>query len=97
MLRLAGTQGVVRTWGKESRAAAISRLRALLRPVVGSARDLTPIMAVIPFSQFAVLRQPVPDLGALLVGLVLVLFGLVLFVRGLGLGLFPLGESMATE
>ncbi len=74
----------------------MNRLRALLRPVAGSVRDLTPIIAVIAFFQFAVLRQPVPDLGNLLVGLVLVLFGLVLFVRGLELGLFPLGESMAS-
>lgn len=75
---------------------AIVRLRALLRPVVVSVRDLTPIVLVIGFFQFVVLRQPVPDLGALLVGLVLVLFGLVLFVRGLEMGLFPLGESMAS-
>jgi hypothetical protein len=71
-------------------------VRALLRPVAGSARDLTPIIVVIGFFQFAVLRQPLPDLGNLLVGLVLVLFGLAFFVRGLELGLFPLGESMAS-
>lgn len=71
-------------------------LRALLRPVAGSARDLTPIIVVIGFFQLAVLRQPLPELGNLLVGLVLVLFGLAFFVRGLELGLFPLGESMAS-
>ncbi len=71
-------------------------LQASLRPVVGSARDITPIIVVIGFFQFAVLRQPLPDLGNLLVGLVFVLFGLAFFVRGLELGLFPLGESMAS-
>jgi hypothetical protein len=50
---------------------------------------------VIAFFQLIVLRQPFPDLGSTLVGLALVLFGLALFVRGLELGLFPLGESMA--
>lgn len=84
------------TGGKVSPAAAMNWLRALLRPVAGSARDLTPIIVVIGFFQLAVLRQPLPDLGDLLVGLVLVLFGLAFFVRGLELGLFPLGESMAS-
>jgi hypothetical protein len=70
-------------------------LRALLRPLVGSARDLLPIVAVIAFFQLAVLRQPLPNLGDLLAGLLLVLLGLALFIRGLELGLFPLGESMA--
>ena len=40
-------------------------------------------------------RQPIPNLFDLLVGFVLVLAGLTLFIRGLELGLFPLGESMA--
>ncbi len=61
----------------------------------GSVRDLTPIVLVIALFQLAVLRQPFPDLGGVLIGLVFVLFGLAFFVRGLELGLFPLGESMA--
>jgi hypothetical protein len=67
----------------------------MLRPLSGSARDLASIVLVITFFQLAVLRQPFPDLAGALVGLVLVLLGLALFVRGLELGLFPLGESMA--
>jgi len=61
----------------------------------GSARDLAPIVLVIAVFQLAVLREPFPDLGRSLAGLLLVLVGLALFVRGLELGLFPLGESMA--
>ncbi|MCP5069373.1 MAG: DUF1538 domain-containing protein [bacterium] len=70
-------------------------LRTLLRLLSGSARDLAPIVVVIAFFQLIVLRQPFPDLGRALAGLALVLLGLALFVRGLDLGLFPLGESMA--
>ena len=69
--------------------------KGLLRPVLGSARDLAPIVGVIAFFQLAVLQQPLPDLLEVLVGLLLVLLGLALFVQGLELGLFPLGESMA--
>ncbi|MBW2294731.1 MAG: DUF1538 domain-containing protein [Deltaproteobacteria bacterium] len=70
-------------------------LKAMLRHISGSARDLAFIVLVITFFQLVVLRQPFPDLGRALGGLVMVLLGLVLFVRGLDLGLFPLGESMA--
>jgi len=70
-------------------------LRSLLRFFSGSVRDLTPIVLVIAFFQVIVLRQPFPDLGGALVGMVLVLLGLAFFVRGLDLGLFPFGESMA--
>jgi hypothetical protein len=73
----------------------VTWLRSLLRLVSGSARDLAPIVLVIALFQLLVLRQPFPDLGTSLVGLGLVLLGLALFVRGLDLGLFPLGESMA--
>lgn len=74
-------------------------LRQLLRPATRLAteagRDLGPIVFVIAFFQLVVLRQPFPDLGAVLLGLVAVVVGLLLFIRGLEIGLFPLGESMA--
>lgn len=70
-------------------------LRSMLRLLSGSARDLAPIIAVIAIFQLLVLRQPFPDLARILGGLFMVLLGLSLFVRGLELGLFPLGESMA--
>lgn len=62
---------------------------------MNSLRDLAPIVLVITFFQLAVLRQPIPDLGGLLAGAALVVLGLTLFVRGLEMGLFPIGEAMA--
>ncbi|MDJ0850672.1 MAG: DUF1538 domain-containing protein [Myxococcota bacterium] len=67
----------------------------MLRLIAGSARDLASIVVVIAFFQAVVLRQPFPELGSTLAGLAMVVLGLALFVRGLDLGLFPLGESMA--
>lgn len=58
-------------------------------------RDLAPIIVVIAFFQIAVIRQPFPNLGEILVGVVLVVMGLAFFVKGLEMGLFPLGEAMA--
>lgn len=52
-------------------------------------------MAVVAFFQLVVLGQPLPNLGDLLAGLVLVILGLTLFVRGLEMGLFPIGEQLA--
>ncbi len=63
--------------------------------VLGSFRDLLPIIVVIGFFQLAVLKQPLPDLYGLLTGVALVTLGLTLFVQGLEMGLFPIGESMA--
>lgn len=73
----------------------IQQLLAFWKTLRGSVRDLLPIFAVIGFFQLIVLRQPIPDLGNLLLGMLLVVIGLALFVRGLELGLFPVGESMA--
>ncbi len=70
-------------------------LRVLLRNLVGNVRDLAPIVGVVAFFELAVLQQTPPNLFGLLIGLVLVLAGLTLFIQGLELGLFPLGESMA--
>jgi len=66
-----------------------------LRPLLEAARDLTPIVLVILFFQELVLKQPIPNLQDIMIGMGLVLVGLALFVRGLEIGLFPLGESMA--
>ncbi|MEL7537509.1 MAG: DUF1538 domain-containing protein [Pseudomonadota bacterium] len=60
-----------------------------------SCRDLAPIIGVVSFFQIVVLRQPFPNFADVLFGLLAVLFGLTLFIRGLEIGLFPIGESMA--
>jgi len=57
--------------------------------------DLLPIILVIAFFQLVVLRQPLPQFGEVLFGGLLVVIGLTLFVQGLEMGLFPLGEAMA--
>lgn len=62
---------------------------------LSSARDLAPIIAVIAFFQLVVLHQPIPNLGEILGGVILVVLGLTFFIRGLEMGLFPIGESMA--
>lgn len=54
-----------------------------------------PIILVVVIFQVFILRQPLPNVGDLLIGLILVIVGLALFVKGLELGLFPIGDNMA--
>lgn len=78
-----------------SSPSVIRSLQALGALVRTSLRDLGPIVAVIVVFQLAVIREPFPDVGAALLGLLAVVAGLTLFVQGLQLALFPVGESMA--
>ncbi len=73
----------------------LAELRSLLRLVAGTARDLAPIVFIIAFFQLAILRQPAADLANIAVGLLIVMFGLAVFIRGLEMALFPLGEALA--
>ena len=57
--------------------------------------DLMPIVLVISFFQIVIIRQPLPHLGEILFGTLMVIFGLSMFIQGLEMALFPLGENMA--
>ena len=70
-------------------------LRGFLHLITSAARDLAPIVVVIAFFQIIVLQQPFPNLGDVIVGLIFVVLGLALFIQGLEMGLFPIGENMA--
>lgn len=67
----------------------------VLHRLKASFMDLVPIILVVAFFQAVVLQQPLPQVGDVIVGSLLVVLGLMLFVQGLEMGLFPLGESLA--
>jgi len=60
-------------------------------------RDILPIVTILVFFQFAVLRRPLVNPGRMLVGFGCVLLGLVLFLIGLEQALFPVGRLMASQ
>lgn len=70
-------------------------LKAIIKSLLDSLRDLLPIIGVIAFFQLLVLQQPIPNFGEIAAGVAFVVIGLTLFVHGLNMGLFPIGESMA--
>lgn len=85
----------------------VSSIRDFLKSLIGSIRDLLPIILVIVFFQVIILLQMAPNqrdvaiaellpqLMSILTGIVFVLIGLTFFIFGLEMGLFPIGESMA--
>jgi len=60
-------------------------------------RDILPILAIIFFFQYAVLKKRIENLKTVLIGFALVILGLYAFILGLEMGLFALGESMAFQ
>ena len=70
-------------------------LKPVITSLLDSLRDLLPIILVIGFFQMVILQQPIPNFGEITLGIIFVVVGLTLFVKGLNMGLFPIGETMA--
>ncbi|WP_300361039.1 DUF1538 domain-containing protein [Hydrogenimonas sp.] len=72
-------------------------MKIFLSDLKSSFKDLVPIIAVVAFFQVAVVRAVPEDLPSIVAGLAIVAVGLALFIRGLELGIFPIGENLATD
>ncbi len=68
---------------------------SMIRLVSGTARDLAPIVIIVALFQLLVIRQPFTDLATIAVGLLCVMAGLAIFIQGLEMALFPVGEALA--
>lgn len=73
----------------------MTQLRPLILALVATLRDMLPILLTIGLFQVLVLGRWPEDPLALLAGMVAVLIGLTLLVRGLEMSLFPIGEALA--
>jgi len=69
----------------------------ILYDLFSVSRDCAPVLAVILFFQFVVLKKALPNPHKMTIGLVAVMVGLYLFLLGLDMGIFPIGKSMATS
>jgi hypothetical protein len=65
--------------------------------IVMSLRDVIPICLVFVLFQSLVLRRSIANGQRILAGLVCVVLGLALFLVGLDIALFPLGEAMSKQ
>ncbi len=68
-----------------------------LLELLGVIKDVAPILLVIFFFQYAIIRKPVLHLPKVVVGIGLVILGLYAFIIGLEMGLFPIGETIALQ
>ncbi len=59
--------------------------------------DIAPILLVLLFFQAIILRKKIPHLKQILFGLILVVFGLAIFIVGLQECVFPIGSRMAEQ
>ncbi len=72
-------------------------LRLFALQLKSSFRDLLPIIVVITCFQTFILQQVPEGLDSILIGLFIVAVGLALFIQGLEVGIFPIGENLAHE
>jgi len=72
-------------------------LRIFSQDLLGSFRDLLPIVLVVAFFQIFVVQAVPENLISIALGLFIVAVGLALFIRGLEVGIFPIGENLATD
>ncbi|MBV2092454.1 MAG: DUF1538 domain-containing protein [Candidatus Thiodiazotropha sp. (ex Ctena orbiculata)] len=75
----------------------IEGIEHFLNVLVGTVLDILPIAAILFGFQIFVLRRPLKNAKEIGIGFLMVLFGLALFLEGLDLALFPLGELMASQ
>ncbi len=81
----------------ETAAAFDFSILAMLKGLLGVVGDVVPILGVILFFQYIILKKPVENLKEVLIGFGLVIIGLDAFIIGLEMGLFTLGETMAQQ
>ncbi len=72
-------------------------LQHFAQSLLQTGRDVLPIAGIIIGFQLLVIRQPLARPKQTLVGFFYVLLGIALFLEGLEMALFPLGEMMAKQ
>ena len=65
--------------------------------LVGTIKDVMPILIVIFFFQYIIIKKPVAHLHKIITGIIMVILGLYAFIVGLEMGLFPIGETIAFQ
>ncbi len=72
-------------------------LESVVHGILAVVKDVLPILAIIFFFQYGIIKKQIENLKLVIIGFVLVILGLYAFILGLEMGLFALGESMAYQ
>ena len=97
---VAGATEAVATTAEATKAVASEYTFSLvdtLLELVGVIKDVAPILIVIFFFQYAIIKKPVAHLPKIIAGIIMVILGLYAFIVGLEMGLFPIGETIAFQ
>ncbi len=81
----------------EASAVINITFESVIRGIIGVFGDVAPILAVILFFHYVILKKAVKNLGSVIMGFGFVILGMYAFIIGLEMGLFSLGESMAFQ
>lgn len=69
----------------------------MLELLLNTLKDVLPIIGIIFFFQYVIIRKKVKNIRQVLTGFGFVIVGLTLFLLGLDNALFPIGKLMATQ
>ncbi len=72
-------------------------IKIFLHDLKNSSKDLIPIILVVAFFQIFIIQSTPEGLFSIVIGIFIVAVGLAIFIRGLELGIFPIGESLAVD
>lgn len=69
----------------------------ILKGLALTAKDIIPVSLFLIVFQIFVLKSPIGDIKPLILGIVLSTVGLYMFIKGLEIGLMPLGSSVGSK
>lgn len=72
-------------------------LNTIISDLVSVLRDVAPVLFVVLFFQFVVLKRPLPNSKKIAIGFAAVVVGLYFFILGLDMAIFPIGEHLAEK
>ncbi|MCF6173305.1 MAG: DUF1538 domain-containing protein [Campylobacteraceae bacterium] len=72
-------------------------IHIFLSDLKNSAKNMLPIILVVAFFQIAIIEKMPQNLLSILLGVCIIIIGLAVFIRGLEIGIFPVGENLAND
>lgn len=75
----------------------LNGMQIFLSDIKNSTKDMLPIIVVVAFFQIIVVGKIPENFFSMLIGVCIIIFGLAIFIRGLEIGIFPIGENLAND
>jgi hypothetical protein len=89
--------GAVESEVEKAKTIADYTLLTVLGGLAQTFTNILPIILTIVIFQYVILRKHLPNLSRVILGFVFLVIGLYGFIVGIKLGLFPIGESIASS